>query len=132
MSIDTLGLDSAQRQLFDESLKLLDNNFAPPLLWGSAKLSSWYAVALLARRGPIDVARANALIHNLLTQQDVDAQFEQNYGSFRKGIFQPLSSGPKPLWVTEVRVIPSRLRERKDRREATCLAQVLTADIRLI
>lgn len=102
MSIETLDLDSSQRQLFDESLKLLDNNFAPPLLWGSAKLSSWYAVALLARQHGADVARANALIANILTQQDLDEDFEQNFGSFRKGIFQPLSSGPEPLWVTEV------------------------------
>lgn len=107
MHIDQLGLDAPQRQLFDESLKLLDNNFAPPLLWGAAKLSSWYAVGLLARQGPNDAARANALIYNLLTQQDLDENFEQNYGSFRKGIFQPLSSGPKPLWVTEVRHIVS-------------------------
>lgn len=107
MSVETLQLDIAQRQLFDESLKILDNNFAPPLLWGSAKLSSWYAVALLARRQGTDIARANALIANLLTQQDMDEGFEQNYGSFRKGIFQPLSSGPKPLWVTEVSSVSS-------------------------
>ena len=70
--------------------------------WGSAKLSSWYAVGLLARQAPGDIARANALVHNLLTQQDLDEGFIQNYGSFRKGMFQPLSSGVKPLWVSEV------------------------------
>jgi hypothetical protein len=108
MSIDTLNLNTAQRRLFDEAVKLLDDNFAPPLLWGAAKLSSWYAVALLARQQLNDVKRANALIHNLLTQQDLDKGFEQNYGSFRKGIFQPLSSGVMPLWVTEVGVMSVR------------------------
>lgn len=102
--MEMLNLDRSQRQIFDESLRVLDNNFSPPLLWGSAKLSAWYAVALFARQQGTDIARANALIKNLLTQQDLDEEFEQNYGSFRKGIFQPLSSGLKPLWVTEVRV----------------------------
>lgn len=32
MSIETLGLNDAQRKLFNDSLTLLDNNYAPPLL----------------------------------------------------------------------------------------------------
>lgn len=49
-----------------------------------------------------DISIANTLLHNSLTQQDQDADFEQNHGSFRKGTNVPLSSGPSPLWVGEI------------------------------
>ena len=49
-----------------------------------------------------DISMANMLLHNCLTQQDRDINFEQNYGSFRKGSNVPLSSGSSPLWVGEI------------------------------
>ena len=47
----------------------------------SAKLSMWYAVGLLARGTPQDVERANLLLNNAMTMQDLEPAFEQNYGS---------------------------------------------------
>lgn len=49
--------------------------------WSSAKLSSWYAVGLLARGSKEDVELADKLLSNALLCQDLDPDFEQNYGS---------------------------------------------------
>ena len=49
-----------------------------------------------------DIATANKLLKNCLTQQDRDVNFEQNYGSFFKGTNLPPSSGPSPLWKGDI------------------------------
>jgi hypothetical protein len=67
--------------VFDLAMDALDSHYAPPLLWSSAKLSSWYAVGLLQRGSSEDISRANKLLRNALTMQDLDPEFEQNYGS---------------------------------------------------
>lgn len=80
-TLTELGLNDNQQQVLHLSLSILDANYAPPLLWGTAKLSAWYAVGLLARQGKGDVERANKLLHNALTQQCREKAFTRNYGS---------------------------------------------------
>lgn len=55
---------------------------ADRIRWSSAKLSSWYAVGLLARGSEQDVDLAHKLLSNALLCQDLDPNFEQNYGSW--------------------------------------------------
>ena len=92
MTLARLGLNEDHVGLFNDALQILDNNFGWPLLWVRAaieliyrykapKLSSWYAVALLARQGPGDVDKANKLLENVLTQQFLNESFVENYGS---------------------------------------------------
>jgi hypothetical protein len=54
------------------------------------------------RGGESDIVMANKLLSNSLTQQDLDVDFEQNYGSFKKALNVPFSSGPGALWVGEI------------------------------
>jgi hypothetical protein len=49
--------------------------------WGSPKVSSWYAVGLLARNEGDDVQVANKLIANILTKQYTDPTFA-GYGTW--------------------------------------------------
>lgn len=49
-----------------------------------------------------DVATANKLLSNSLTMQDLDVNFEQNYGSFKKALNVPFSSGKDALWRGEI------------------------------
>ena len=60
--------------------------------WKSPKLSSWYAVGLLARQGEGDVELANQLISNIITQQYTDPSFI-GYGTYvcDSSILIPLS-----------------------------------------
>lgn len=79
-------------------MTILDDNYAPPLLWGTAKLSAWYAVGLLARQASGDVERANKLLHNCLTQQYRDERFTRNYGSFKQQHVVPFCGTPNSVW----------------------------------
>jgi len=49
-----------------------------------------------------DNTTANKLLSNSLTMQDLDADFEQNYGSFKKALNVPFSSGKDALWQGEI------------------------------
>ncbi|RSH80873.1 hypothetical protein EHS25_007042 [Saitozyma podzolica] len=100
--LDRLGLSQTHKDLFALSMDVLDSNYRPPLLWSSAKLSSWYSVGLLAREEIGDVERAIKLLRNSLHLQDLDPAFEQNYGSFKGHLSLPYSSGRDPLWVGDI------------------------------
>ncbi|ORY25543.1 hypothetical protein BCR39DRAFT_543951 [Naematelia encephala] len=100
--LDSLRLGSVHLAQFDESMRLLDNQSSLPLLWGSVKLSSWYTVGLLSRQRPLDVELANKLLHNGLTQQNLDPEFDRNYGSFKEFMHQPDASGNKALWAAKI------------------------------
>lgn len=90
--LDSAGLSANNKQLFTYSMDILDNNFGLPLLWGTAKLSSWYAVGLLARQGTGDVALANKVIANLLTQQYTNTSFV-GYGTFKSSLTSIYADG---------------------------------------
>jgi len=49
-----------------------------------------------------DNTTANKLLSNSLTMQDLDTDFEQNYGSFKKALNVPFSSGKNALWKGEI------------------------------
>jgi hypothetical protein len=70
--------------------------------WGSAKLSSWYSIGLFMRGSAADITTANKLLSNSLTMQDLDTDFEQNYGSFKKALNVPFSSGKNALWKGDI------------------------------
>jgi hypothetical protein len=54
------------------------------------------------RGSDVDITTANKLLSNSLTMQDLDADFEQNYGSFKKALNVPFSSGQNALWKGEI------------------------------
>ncbi|ODN89730.1 hypothetical protein L198_06424 [Cryptococcus wingfieldii CBS 7118] len=93
-------LSEGYRNLFDDSMKILDNNFALPFLWKSPKLSSWYAVGLLARNEGDDVEIANKLIHNIVTKQYTDPSFVA-YGTFLGDYHGPYADG-ESLWEPKI------------------------------
>jgi hypothetical protein len=49
-----------------------------------------------------DITTANKLLTNSLTMQDLGTNFEQNYGSFKKALNVPFSSGQNALWEGEI------------------------------
>jgi hypothetical protein len=49
-----------------------------------------------------DITTANKLLSNSLRMQDLDVDFEQNYGSFKKALNVPFSSGKNALWKGDI------------------------------
>ncbi|WVQ84278.1 hypothetical protein IAT38_006430 [Cryptococcus sp. DSM 104549] len=98
--LSSAGLTDANIDLFDYSMGILDNSFSLPFLWKSPKLSSWYAVGLLARNQGYDVDVANKLIANIVTKQYTDPSFIA-YGTFLGSYDAPYSDG-ESLWEPEI------------------------------
>ncbi|KAK8869446.1 hypothetical protein IAR55_000010 [Kwoniella newhampshirensis] len=90
--LSSAGLSENNIELFNFGMDILDSNFALPFLWQSPKLSSWYAVGLLARNQGDDVDVANKLIANIVTQQFTDPSFV-GYGTFKDPYYVPYSDG---------------------------------------
>ncbi|WWD16288.1 hypothetical protein CI109_100714 [Kwoniella shandongensis] len=90
--LSSAGLSANNVALFNYGMDILDSNFGLPFLWQSPKLSSWYAVGLLARNQGGDVQVANKLLANIVTQQYTDETFI-GYGTFKDPYYVPYSDG---------------------------------------